>query len=69
MMDYVEKHGVAFDEHGEAFDAIKKMSRLRYDHTTATMSNDPFHIDYKVPDNDIQKWHDYVKFVAEECCL
>ena len=58
MMHYVEKQW-------EEFNAIKKKPRLRYVHTIAMKSNDPFHIDYKVPYNEVQKWHDLIKFIAQ----
>jgi len=57
-------------QHGNEYDKIKIKTKLWYDHTIATKSPDPVHIDYEIPeDSDAQTCQDYIKFIAQECTL
>jgi hypothetical protein len=55
--------------HGKEYEEILRRTKLNYDHMIALRHSCSTHIDYIIPENDVQKSSEYAAFIARECRL
>jgi len=61
--------GQYYARYKKDFHLVKSETKLLTDPLHANCAKDIHHIDYVIPDNNLQKKREYTQFIAKECML
>ncbi len=59
--------GAYHEKHGREFAVIKEKSKLRVDHMQVNKQSDIMHIEYIVPQGNVEEKREYAQFISNEC--
>jgi hypothetical protein len=61
--------GAYHEKHGREFAVIKEKSKLRVDHMQVNKQSDIMHIEYIVPQGNVEEKREYAQFISNECWI